>query len=147
MEVNLNKENFKQEVLESDKTVLVDFWATWCGPCQMIAPVVEDIAKQATFLLKSNSSIYIVHRPDRLADIIEALRKYKLEPKNIRLIYPKINKEPNLVSVAKYEQWMDGTVIKIGANNTVSEFIEKKNFCCALCASFCVSAVRNIICG
>ena len=46
MEVSLNKENFKQEVLESDKTVLVDFWATWCGPCQMIAPVVEDIAKQ-----------------------------------------------------------------------------------------------------
>ncbi len=38
------------------------------------------------------------------------------------------NKEPNLVSVAKYEQWMDGTVIKIGANNSVSEFIEKKNF-------------------
>ena len=38
------------------------------------------------------------------------------------------NNEPNLVSVAKYEQWMDGTVIKIGANNTVSEFIEKKNF-------------------
>ena len=38
------------------------------------------------------------------------------------------NKEPNLVSVAKYEQWMDGTVNKIGANNSVSEFIEKKNF-------------------
>ncbi len=46
MEVNLNKENFEQEVLKSDKTVLVDFWATWCGPCQMIAPVVEDIAKE-----------------------------------------------------------------------------------------------------
>ena len=46
MEVNLNKENFEDEVLKSDKTVLVDFWATWCGPCQMIAPVLEDIAKQ-----------------------------------------------------------------------------------------------------
>ena len=46
MEVNLNKENFEEEVLKSDNTVLVDFWATWCGPCQMIAPVVEDIAKQ-----------------------------------------------------------------------------------------------------
>ena len=46
MEVNLNKENFEEEVLKSEKTVLVDFWATWCGPCQMIAPVVEEIAKQ-----------------------------------------------------------------------------------------------------
>ena len=60
---------------------------------------IEDIAKQASFLLKSNSSIYMVHRPDRLADILEALRKNKLEPKNIRLIYPKINKEPNLVLI------------------------------------------------
>ena len=46
MEVNLNKENFKKEVLESDQIVLVDFWATWCGPCQMILPVVEEISKQ-----------------------------------------------------------------------------------------------------
>lgn len=46
MEINLNKENFEQEVLKSDKTVLVDFWATWCGPCQMIAPVVESLAEE-----------------------------------------------------------------------------------------------------
>ncbi len=60
---------------------------------------IEDIAKQASFLLKSNSSIYMVHRPDRLVDIIETFRKYKLEPKNIRFIYPKINGEPNLVLI------------------------------------------------
>lgn len=46
MEVNLNKENFEAEVLKSEKTVLVDFWATWCGPCQMIAPVVKRIAEE-----------------------------------------------------------------------------------------------------
>ena len=41
----------------------------------------------------------MVHRPDRLVDIIEALKKYKLEPKIIRFVYPKINKEPNLVLI------------------------------------------------
>ena len=46
LEVNLNKENFEQEVKNSDKLVIVDFWATWCGPCQMLAPVLENIAEE-----------------------------------------------------------------------------------------------------
>lgn len=60
---------------------------------------IEDIAMQASFLLKANSSIYMVHRPDRLVDIIESLKKYKLEPKQIQFVYPKITKEPNLVLI------------------------------------------------
>ncbi len=52
MELILTKENFEQEVLQSDIPVLVDFWATWCGPCRMIAPAVEEIANEREGSLK-----------------------------------------------------------------------------------------------
>ena len=47
-EITLTQENFEQEVLKSDKPVLVDFWATWCGPCKMLAPIVAEIAEERT---------------------------------------------------------------------------------------------------
>ena len=45
-EITLTKENFKSEVLESSIPVLVDFWASWCGPCKMLSPIVDQIADE-----------------------------------------------------------------------------------------------------
>jgi len=44
--ININKNNFQNEVLNSDKTVLLDFWASWCAPCRRVVPIVEEIADE-----------------------------------------------------------------------------------------------------
>lgn len=46
--ITLTNENFEQEVLKSDKPVLVDFWASWCGPCRMVSPIVDEISNEST---------------------------------------------------------------------------------------------------
>ncbi|MBQ9700226.1 MAG: thioredoxin [Lachnospiraceae bacterium] len=51
-EITITKSNFDQEVLKSDMPILVDFWATWCGPCKMIAPVLSELATKHADKLK-----------------------------------------------------------------------------------------------
>ncbi len=44
--IHVTEENFEEEVLKEEKIVLVDFWATWCGPCKMLSPIVEELAEE-----------------------------------------------------------------------------------------------------
>lgn len=50
--INLTSENFEKEVLKEEKLILIDFWASWCGPCKMMGPVVEQIAEDAKDVAK-----------------------------------------------------------------------------------------------
>ncbi len=50
--ITVNDANFQDEVIQSDKPVIVDFWAIWCGPCKMIAPIIEELAKDYDGKLK-----------------------------------------------------------------------------------------------
>ena len=60
---------------------------------------LEDVVKAAAYLLKSNGKFFMVHRPFRLPEVFENLGKYRLEPKRMRLVYPQIDKEPNMVLI------------------------------------------------
>lgn len=60
---------------------------------------LEDVISAARVLLKDNGRLFMIHRPERLADIFTLMRKYKIEPKRVKMIHPKIGKAPNIVLV------------------------------------------------
>ena len=62
-EITITKENFEQEVLKSDVPVLVDFWAVWCGPCQMVGPILSEIAEENEGKLKVGK-VNVDEQPD-----------------------------------------------------------------------------------
>ena len=91
---------------------------------------LEDVICAARILLKDNGRMFIVHRPERLADIFTLMRKYKIEPKRVKMIHPKANKAPNIVLVegqrdgGAYLKW-DEPLYVYDDNGNYTEEIDK----------------------
>lgn len=94
---------------------------------------LEDVIIASRMLLKDNGRMFMVHRPDRLVDIMTLMRKHKIEPKRIRLVHPTPNKAPNIVLIegqrdgGRFLKWEDPLVIHNEDGSYSKEIIEMYN--------------------
>ncbi len=72
---------------------------------------LEDVVREAAAVLKTNGRLYMVHKPFRLAEIFATMQKYKLEPKELRVVYPYVDKEPNMVLIAATKGGKSGITV------------------------------------
>lgn len=100
-EITLTGENFEKEVLKSDKPVLVDFWATWCGPCMMIAPILEDVAEENDHIKVGKINV------DEQAELARQFGIVSIPTLILFKDGKEVKKEIGLLSKAEIEQLID----------------------------------------
>lgn len=100
-EITLTGENFEKEVLKSDKPVLVDFWATWCGPCMMIAPILEEVAEENDHIKVGKINV------DEQAELARQFGIVSIPTLILFKDGKEVKKEIGLLSKAEIEQLID----------------------------------------
>ena len=96
MEIKLSTENFEKEVLKSEKPVLVDFYADWCGPCNAMAPVIEELAKELEGKVKVGK-INVDENPDIAVE-------YNVMSKPTLIVFKNGKEEKRLVGLRNKEE-------------------------------------------
>lgn len=104
--VNLTESNFKDEVLNSEGVVLVDFWAPWCGPCRMVGPVLEEIAREKGEKVKL-TKVNIDENPGLGANYNVMSIPTMIIFKNGQLVEQFVGALPKPVIESKLGKWID----------------------------------------